>query len=396
MSFLKAIKDKYILVESGLSPILYHWTSIWNAESILKSDKFQLATHAGTSSDESAKNRKKFYYLSTSRLARGGYTKPYGVILELDGVKLQHNYAGLPFDYWGHAYKKISNEDNRRVLEELEDRVVSDKAAIPHASKYIKSVHVMLTADWQEDDSRGNHIRKQLRSLLYKAKLKKLPIFFYQDRNAFLGLRKEKAIKPPFEEWKHDPEKIDKGGGSDRSAKFEKWIELYYNVDPDKLSKKALDTYKNLRYSDAADSLKADIHNERTTGSSEKLLKLWRKIGVNNANEFIEALRKKHAPAQKALDESWRSGYKKGEEAKNHGEEKLFEDLAEMLKEHGKSGVNEPKLAKTFIKEWLKPRKPKMSTEEIFNTPSDELDKMSAEEDKKVEKLYQDFKKFKG
>ena len=36
-----------------------------------------------------------------------------------------------------------------------------------------------------------------------------------------------------------------------------------------------------------------------------------------------------------------------------------------------------------------------MSTEEIFNTPSDELDKMLADEDKKVEKLYQDFKKFK-
>ena len=286
---------------AGLSPLLFHWTSLDGAASILETDKFKLSTHVGTKSDND-KNNKKFYYMSTSRVPNGGYTKPYGVILVLDGKKLSQNYSGTPFDYWGEEWRNRSGKD-RNQYEENEDRILADKPTIPQASKYIDEIHVMYKGSLRDDPSPNdeefnNAQRKRLRAVLYTAKKKNIPVFFYEDKSAFLLLNKKKTIDPPFEEWKID-HTLPSWSKSDRDT-FGPWLEVYYTTDYNKLTKEGKRKRETLRYSDAPEVLRTDLHNARKTGEAANLLALWKKLKISTADEYIAILRERQAKKEKA------------------------------------------------------------------------------------------------
>ena len=101
--------EKYLT--EGISQILYHSTSIFALEQILKSNKFNLSTDLGTGSDVSLdKNRNKFFYFSTTRHKLGGFSldpTEGSVMIVLDGRALSNNFSGKPVDYWGPEFRKI-------------------------------------------------------------------------------------------------------------------------------------------------------------------------------------------------------------------------------------------------------------------------------------------------
>ncbi|HUS88585.1 MAG TPA: hypothetical protein VMW91_04300 [Desulfosporosinus sp.] len=213
-------------VEAGISNIVYHYTNLDSATSILKDDQFKLTFVSGSDDRNLPKNT--FYYLSTTRSPVGSYHEGsyIGVLLKLNGQKLQHNYIGNPIDYWGPKFRKIQPDKN-----EMEDRIWSAKPIIKPALKYIEAIHIYY-------DTRHSKDPKRLKNLLIQAKRKKIPTFVYTDRKAaqILDTRKATPIKDldltvePSKMWPSFPK-------SDRMAS---WVELYEKDKKDHLSENAL------------------------------------------------------------------------------------------------------------------------------------------------------------
>jgi len=136
---LKEFLEERNLLQEGISKIVYHFTNLDSLSSILKSDKFMTSVAYGTSSDNKI-NKSRFYYFSTMRTPQGYYGSGVDVeqvLLILDGQKLGTKYKGSPVDYWGPEYRK----ENPKMAE-TEDRIFTDKAWIPEATKYILGVRI--------------------------------------------------------------------------------------------------------------------------------------------------------------------------------------------------------------------------------------------------------------
>jgi hypothetical protein len=129
------------MIYEGLSTTVYHMTNLDKFVQILKTDKFMTSVAYGTSSDLSV-NKKKLYYMSFMRSPQSNYEKGSNVeqvLLVLNGEKLGSNYKASPVDYWGPEYRKVNHNMN-----EMEDRIFTDKAWIPNATSYIMSARVLM------------------------------------------------------------------------------------------------------------------------------------------------------------------------------------------------------------------------------------------------------------
>jgi len=175
-------------IDAGLSSILYHYTTLKNAVSILVQKEFRLEKMENTEALEfvSTKDDKPFYFLSTSRSKTGGYhaNQISGVIFVLDGIALGHNYKGQSVDFF-HQYPKERPTDHRQQ-DEMEDRILSHKAVIPNANKYIKEIHLPLGSV----STRGFLENK----MEYHATHLKIPLYLYENEQDWLNLNKKKAI----------------------------------------------------------------------------------------------------------------------------------------------------------------------------------------------------------
>ena len=158
---------KESLLKEGISPIIYHFTSLQALYQILMSQKFYLKTGVFRDSYEhKLSDGKRMYYLSTTRNrnANEGYSNAYksegGVRITLDGEKLSHNYKGKPTNYWGDDSAlgrmkylnpdkvgqplKWDNEMQQHRNDETEDRIWSFHPTIPNALEYIKRIDILL------------------------------------------------------------------------------------------------------------------------------------------------------------------------------------------------------------------------------------------------------------
>ena len=273
-AFHNIIKSTASLVTSGISDVVYHYTSISSATKILSENQFALTFIS--SSDDINKPKDKYYYLSTTRSKTGSYhigsTENFGVLLKLDGAKLQHNYIGNPVDYWGREFRKVAPSKN-----EMEDRVWSEKPFIEPALKYIDEIHIYFVGVERAV------LKRQLRKLLIEAKLKGVPTFLYTDKESAKLLDKRRAI--PLS-------KIDLRTEANRepSRSYGKrddmatWLELYEKDDITHLSTEPFGGAKRSLTSlwayDGIDSFKADIHNaKRGTPALHKIVQVIRKNG---------------------------------------------------------------------------------------------------------------------
>ena len=158
---------KESLLKEGISPIIYHFTSLQALYQILMSQKFYLKTGVFRDSYEhKLSDGKRMYYLSTTRNrnANEGYSNAYksegGVRITLDGEKLSHNYKGKPTNYWGDDSAlgrmkylnpdkvgqplKWDNEMQQHRNDETEDRIWSFHPTISNALEYIKRIDILL------------------------------------------------------------------------------------------------------------------------------------------------------------------------------------------------------------------------------------------------------------
>jgi len=180
-------------VVSGLSPVLYHATTYIKAYNIIKGNKFRLSTYLGSSSDNPG-NMKGLYYLSTSRIKYGGYSRYLSdqqATFVLDGRKLSQRYKGRSIHYWGdmarveNVLDKITDEDQFLKNVENEDTLYSHHPFIKPATNYIKELHILVPEK--------EYLKKALE--LYRvAKNKKIPVYVYDNKNNYITQNKHKAL----------------------------------------------------------------------------------------------------------------------------------------------------------------------------------------------------------
>lgn len=162
-------KQENILKES-LTNIVYHFTSLPNALSIVKNNAIFLQTPLG--SDSENMKTKQLFFLSTTRQKSSefGYSQKFkgvGARLTLDGDLLNQNFKSKPINYWGdgtmgkHAYyKSNSNFSSKQhhTDNESEDRLFSYNSKIDNAIKYIKRIDLVIDKNNQSQLLYANEI----------------------------------------------------------------------------------------------------------------------------------------------------------------------------------------------------------------------------------------------
>ena len=139
-------------------------------------------------------DKKRYFYLSTSRTKNA--TRSYGsskeVRVSLDGWLLKQRYSGKPINYW------MTSKGDSHSLFEFEDRILTYSPYIPNARKYITRVDVFCR---REPTTREKY-------LMWNFKGVGIPIFFYNDRNAF-SIQSDKTINDIVEQTEIKPETDD-------------------------------------------------------------------------------------------------------------------------------------------------------------------------------------------
>lgn len=293
---------KITSLHEGISPIVYHFTSIYGAGKIASENRFRLtAAYANPSEREMGVD--KLFFLSTTRSANGGYTRrgayTRNVVLKLDGRKLAQNYKGRPVQYFSRNYIKMDQN-----FDETEDRVFSDSPIIPDAASYILEAHVLVV---------GEVLEARDRSVIKAMKLRQIPFFLYQDINAFLLQDTRKAVplssyrmtpaeNPPnysrYDSRASDKQQIRRSGSDKLTYGPGRWLELMT---------RPVDQFDSMHYSkkdfirdivrgydrDALNSLDGDLHNTKSklewTSRLAPLLKKNNLRSTRDVMDFIAA-----------------------------------------------------------------------------------------------------------
>ena len=288
----------------GLSAILYHKTN--HVAKILASDEFQLS-FAQSADEIGKKDTSKWFYLSTARSPVGAYEGGLETLV-LDGAKLGQRYAGGPIDYWGPTFRKASQGRSH----ELEDRVWSRDRVIPNAKSYIKEVHIKQPhpGRYEHDD-----YKRDLRFIYTECKRAGIPVFFYDDYDAYKVLNKAKAVQPDLEIKKPSPEDepyevvpgvLRKLGARPKRTDghyVDGLIHLYW-MNPEQLDwnssdpaiKKAWNAYRNISGMDRGSGVEADIHNLKRESEMDSLAEVMRDGGFKNLKELFAFIEKKFEP----------------------------------------------------------------------------------------------------
>ena len=292
-----------MFLNEGLSPILYHGTSITNIDKILKQNRIRTTPDIGTKAEiDQRKQKHKIYYVSTTRSKVGvyhltdKYSKQAGLIV-LDGRKLMADgYSGNPMDYWGEDFRRLGKN-------EMEDRIFTDKPYIPDATKYIKEIHILFTMS--KGDDHYAILVKEIRHIAIMAKKYGIPVYVYTRPEDFNVQNKAKAISPSeLARGNVLPKPLpDAKGETEHSWKqfeptnyFSPWMELIYKNDYDQLSSDAMRKLRSMRSIDGPRILAADIHNsknDRGRKHLDKFLAALKKINVHSIEEFFDYLSKK-------------------------------------------------------------------------------------------------------
>lgn len=285
-------------ITEGLSSVLYHYTSVYNALQIVKQNKIKLAASPGTGAESNLQSGDRVYYLSTARHKLGGYhleSDLIGVIINLNGQKLGQRYKGKPVDYWGPEWYGVGRKGYEK--KEAEDRIFSTEPYIPNATKYIQEIHIMFTKKGQEWHKQNG---PRLRRLIIASKTAGIPTFVYDDSQAWLLQNKKKAVNPNRIDMiaKSSAKDIDQGGyHRGRHNDFSGWLELYYVNDSAKLTKNSNLQYKYIMDypQEATSQLANEIHNNKTKPDEglSSLLRIMRKEKLSTPQDFVDFLTKK-------------------------------------------------------------------------------------------------------
>lgn len=302
---------------AGISPVLYHITSLHNAVNILEEDRFNL--RFAYSADDLSKPKNKLYFFSAMRVPSGGFREQGEVTLVLDGSKLSQKYKGSPVDYWGESFRKAAEESKSDPTryDETEDRIWNTDPTIPNASSYIKEIHCVFdrTGRYAGEPIFAKHQNERLRKLSEECIKKGTPLYIYSTYKDKYLLNKAKAKKledfnlvdPEMteeqKEWYQEdlsrPKRRGYYGDNDTLA----LVELYeYTKDQSKpLSDRA---HRLWNYIYSMDRPKI-INNDMRHSSPEvqkKLTDIWKKEKIKNSKEFMDFMNKRLNSIRSSVD----------------------------------------------------------------------------------------------
>ena len=308
----KNFAEHGILAE-GLSPNLFHFTTLRKLINILETNKFLTSVAVGTTSDET--DRGKFYFFSMARSKGSSYGKSYsyneGVTINLDGYKLGHNYKGMPFNYWGNIEQSGQSE--------AEDRVITDKPFIENASKYITEVHLLLGVSysknkWDKVDSLKLEILKKAVDELEK---KGIPYWIYHVGKYFTlqskgnyAVRSFDAFVDIVKRIQGDIEQIEPSSYIPAEKEYENLKAIYEYVDAllrndlSNMSDYAKKLHEKFKYhgygmhlNDRIAVLQSDIHNTKSDFGArnhlEKIRQAMRRVGAKTIKELVLWIKEK-------------------------------------------------------------------------------------------------------
>lgn len=176
---------KLTLLLERISDIVYRLIPGTTAYRNLKTNTFQLSMVYGDDSRDYRPQKGRLFYLSTSRTPDNSYflqeRNLITVIFVLDGKKLSQNYKGGPVNFY------YTQSKSRRRYFEAEDRIISNKAFIPNAVKYIKEVHVY----YEQSQSTNIKLLTALDSLIKQNGL--MVHYYFDDYMNFMKLNTRKA-----------------------------------------------------------------------------------------------------------------------------------------------------------------------------------------------------------
>jgi len=252
-------------LNEGISSVLYHKTNLSTAYDILKSNKFTLSL--SSMANKLNHDKKESYFLSTARNMRGSY---YGdACFELDGTKLSNNYKGQAIDYWGDKNSKFPSGRSKNRGVEAEDRIFSNKSSINNASKYIKTIYVLIKGD---DFSKYYGKIERIKNA---AAQKNIPAFFFTDKKDYLNKNKSKAMEI-----------------SDPMYKQE--LSLLLSFMNKTITKKQVEDLNHaLRYSDRIRNIEYELSNSvkgssGTRPEAVQVIKELKKAGYSSLEKYVE------------------------------------------------------------------------------------------------------------
>jgi predicted chitinase/8-oxo-dGTP pyrophosphatase MutT (NUDIX family)/uncharacterized ParB-like nuclease family protein/FMN phosphatase YigB (HAD superfamily) len=285
------------LTEAATS-VLFHYTSVWTAEQILKDQEFKLSSSTGTGVEAGLAPKGYPFFLSTTRSKVGDYHRytPYSAAMfVLDGDWLNtHGVKTKPVDYWDRMWLQSSSGRTS----ESEDRIFSRTNTLPLTM--VRELHLFIKPDDKSADERH---RVRVRHCLILAKQQNIPVFLYTTSQAWLLQDKRRAVNPseiksalsgsiePTKTWRKS-----------RYDHLGQWLELMHQDQKSRLSVGAETLRYSLiyhsQYSDAHKGLENDMHNSRKPASSEypevvKINKFMMKHKISSVKELYHYLKDK-------------------------------------------------------------------------------------------------------
>lgn len=297
----------YVLEKTEGLGNLYHATDLSKLSKIMSDNAIRL-TFASAVGSEILEDEKNPFFLSTSRQKFGRYasggdfkTKYFtNVTIDIDIDKLKR--YGVKFkdwDYWGDEYKSLPS-----FKEEQEIRIMYNKDTLEPLYKFVDSIHVYVGGDNKE------YIRYHMEYINSLKDKVNVPVYFYDNANAFKMQRTEYAITdineflrdfPELEP--EDSERFNvnkKNKERDRGDFLIKTLLKIYNgtydkdnpdVGPDKYTNEDR-IFKYLVSFDGMSSIMSDFHN--AFRHHPPAFKQWasemRKAGVKNTKDFVKLI----------------------------------------------------------------------------------------------------------
>lgn len=216
------------VLDEAATAEVYHSTSAFAANRILKDQVFRLSSVTGNSVEEKLAPPGYPYFFSTTRSKVGDYHRYVGnsqVMFVIDGNWLNRNHKTKPVDYWERMWDYPGSTRSR----ESEDRVFSKTPEL--SIDCVTAIHVLIK---EQDENRS----PQIRSILLNAKKQGITTYLYTDENAW-RLQDTRHTVSPSEAKSLLSGPQPKGYTSRGSNFLEPWLELIYKTKKQELTPKA-------------------------------------------------------------------------------------------------------------------------------------------------------------
>lgn len=274
------------IITERLSSKIYHYTHIGAAAKILASGKFQLSSSFG-GIEHSYSPKGYPYFLSTTRSLSGGYHDSVhnaAVMFNLDGDYYSRHYPGHAVDYWQNRHPKYAPHGSSS---EAEDRIFSKSPDI--SIDGVTAIHVFMHQTRTDDSS-----RYLTRSVMLNAKKRGIPAYLYTDETAWRYQQISKSV--PISDIDLSSKGYKPRSYTSMTDYVKPWLELLFQTDKAKLSKRATKRLQALQwYNDSSshEGLETDLFNARKPSSG---------ASRESAIKLIDFMRKNKLDAKGVVD----------------------------------------------------------------------------------------------